>query len=58
MFRELIEEGFRKLVPEGEEEVYRKRVEYEKYVIESTDNVDYFLIQRDEFKLNFKRMVF
>lgn len=48
MFRELIEEGFRKLVPEGEEEKYRKRVEYERYVIESTDNVDYFLIQRDE----------
>ena len=48
MFHELIEEGFRKLVPEGEEEIYRKRVEYEKYVIESTDNVDYFLIQRDE----------
>lgn len=48
MFRELIEDGFRKLVPEGEEEIYRKRVEYEKYVIESTDNVDYFLIQRDE----------
>lgn len=48
MFRQLIEEGFRKLVPEGEEEQYRERVEYEKYVIESTDNVDYFLIQRDE----------
>ena len=48
MFRELIEDGFRKLVPEGEEEKYRKRVEYERYVIESTDNVDYFLIQRDE----------
>lgn len=48
MFRSLIEEGFKKLVPEGEEEEYRKRVEYEKYVIESTDNVDYFLIQRDE----------
>lgn len=48
MFRALIEEGFKKLVPEGEEEVYRKRVEYERYVIESTDNVDYFLIQRDE----------
>ena len=48
MFRELIEEGFKKLVPEGEEEIYRKRVEYERYVIESTDNVDYFLIQRDE----------
>lgn len=48
MFRQLIEEGFRKLVPDGEEEQYRERVEYEKYVIESTDNVDYFLIQRDE----------
>ena len=48
MFRQLIEEGFKKLVPDGEEEQYRERVEYEKYVIESTDNVDYFLIQRDE----------
>lgn len=48
MFHQLIEEGFKKLVPEGEEEKYRQRVEYEKYVIESTDNVDYFLIQRDE----------
>lgn len=48
MFVQLIEEGFKRLVPEGEEEVYRKRVEYEKYVIESTDNVDYFLIQREE----------
>lgn len=48
MFHELIEEGFKKLVPDGKEEIYRERVEYEKYVIESTDNVDYFLIQRDE----------
>lgn len=48
MFRQLIEEGFKKLVPEGEEKRYRERVEYERYVIESTDNVDYFLIQRDE----------
>lgn len=48
MFHQLIEDGFKKLVPEGEEERYRERVEYEKYVIESTDNVDYFLIQRDE----------
>jgi len=48
MFRTLIEEGFKRLVPDGQEEHYRKRVEYEKYVIESTDNVDYFLIQRDE----------
>ena len=48
MFHQLIEEGFKKLVPEGEEEKYRERVEYEKYMIESTDNIDYFLIQRDE----------
>lgn len=48
MFRELIEDGFKKLVPEGEEEKYRERVEYEKYVIESTDNVDYFLITWDQ----------
>lgn len=48
MFHQLIKEGFNRLVPEGEEERYRERVEYEKYVIESTDNVDYFLIQRDE----------
>lgn len=48
MFHQLIEDGFKKLVPEEEEERYRERVEYEKYVIESTDNVDYFLIQRDE----------
>lgn len=48
MFHSLIEDGFKRLVPEGQEEVYRKRVKYEKYVIESTDNVDYFLIQRDE----------
>lgn len=48
MFLQLIEEGFKKLVPEGEEERYRERIEYEKYVVESTDNVDYFLIQREE----------
>ena len=48
MFNELIEDGFRVLVPQGEEDKYRERVEYEKYVIESTDNVDYFLIQREE----------
>jgi DNA polymerase-3 subunit alpha len=48
MFLQLIEEGFKKLVPEGEEEKYRERIEYEKYVVESTDNVDYFLIQREE----------
>lgn len=48
MFHQLIEEGFKKLVPEGEETKYRERVEYEEYVIESTENVDYFLITWDE----------
>lgn len=48
MFHKLIEDGFKKYVPEGEEELYRERLEYEKYVIESTDNIDYILIQRDE----------
>ena len=47
MFIQLLEEGFKKLVPEGQEEVYRKRLEYEKYVLESTNNVDYMLVQYD-----------
>lgn len=48
MFNHLIEEGFRKLVPDGQEELYRERIEYEKYIITSTDNVDYILITWDE----------
>ena len=48
MFNHLIEEGFKKLVPEGQEEIYRERIEYEKYIITSTDNVDYILITWDE----------
>ena len=48
MFNELIEEGFKKLVPKGKEKEYRERLEYEKYVIESTDNVHYYLITWDE----------
>lgn len=48
MFLQLIEEGFDELVPKGQEEIYRERVEYEKYVIESTDNCDYYLITWDE----------
>ena len=48
MFLQLIEEGFEELVPKGQEEIYRERVEYEKYVIESTDNCDYYLITWDE----------
>lgn len=47
MFNQLIEQGFKRLVPKGQEEKYRKRVEYEKYIIESTDNIDYFLVQYD-----------
>lgn len=48
MFNELIEEGFQRLVPKDKEEIYRKQLEYEKYVIESTDNIDYYLIVWDE----------
>ena len=48
MFNTLLEEGFKKLVPEGEEELYRERMEYEKYILTSTDNVDYILITWDE----------
>lgn len=48
MFCQLIEEGFNELVPKGQEEIYRERVEYEKYVIESTDNVEYYLITWDQ----------
>ena len=48
MFNTLLEEGFKKLVPEGEEERYRERMEYEKYILTSTDNVDYILITWDE----------
>lgn len=48
MFNELIEEGFKRLVPKGKENEYRERLEYEKYVIESTDNVDYYLVTWDE----------
>lgn len=48
MFHRLLEEGFKRLVPDGEDAKYRERVEYEKYVLESTDNVDYILITWDE----------
>lgn len=47
MFLSLLEEGFERLVPKGEEEVYRKRLEHEIYILESTDNVDYMLVQYD-----------
>lgn len=47
MFLQLLEEGFKKLVPKSKEEIYRKQLEYEIYVLESTNNVDYMLVQYD-----------
>ena len=47
MFNQLLDEGFERLVPKGQEEQYRKQMEYEKYIIESTNNVDYLLVQYD-----------
>jgi DNA polymerase-3 subunit alpha len=47
MFNHLIEEGLNRLIPEKQREAYRKRAAYEKYIIESTNNVDYLLVQYD-----------
>ncbi|MCE8873667.1 PHP domain-containing protein [Bacteroides ovatus] len=47
MFLSLLEEGFKKLVPAGHKDEYRKRLDYEIYILESTDNVDYLLVQYD-----------
>lgn len=47
MFLTLLKEGFEKLVPKGQEERYRKQLEHEVYVLESTNNVDYMLVQYD-----------
>ncbi|MCY1134011.1 hypothetical protein OWT79_10415 [Bacteroides fragilis] len=47
MFRSLLEAGFKQLVPSHKEEEYRKRLEYEIYILESTNNVDYILVQFD-----------
>lgn len=47
MFNQLLEEGLQRLAPKGRIEEYREQMEYEKYIIESTDNVDYLLVQYD-----------
>ena len=47
MFNQLLEEGLQRLAPKDKLEQYRKQMEYEKYIIESTDNVDYLLVQYD-----------
>lgn len=48
MFMSLLKYGFEKYVPKGEEEIYKKRLDYEVYVILSTDNLDYMMITWDE----------
>lgn len=47
MFLRLLDEGLGQKAPETERERYRERLDEEVYIIESTDNVDYFLVQWD-----------
>lgn len=47
MFHKLLEEALTEKVPESEHEKYKERLREEIYIIESTNNVDYFLIQWD-----------
>ncbi|WP_199343198.1 PHP domain-containing protein [Dysgonomonas sp. GY75] len=47
MFLQLLEEGLNRKIPAEDHDRYRKRLEEEIYIIESTNNVDYFLIQWD-----------
>lgn len=47
MFNQLLQEGLDRLAPKEQYDIYKKRMDYEKYVIESTDNVDYLLVQWD-----------
>ena len=47
MFNQILEDGLQRLAPKNKIGEYRKQMEYEKYIIESTDNVDYLLVQYD-----------
>lgn len=47
MFLSLLEEGLEKKIPRHDHPHYRERLKEEVYIIESTNNVDYFLIQWD-----------
>jgi DNA polymerase-3 subunit alpha len=47
MFLSLLEEGFSRLVPAEKETEYRERLDKEIYILESTDNIDYLLVQYD-----------
>lgn len=47
MFLKLLNEGLDNKIPKSKHKVYRERLDEEIYIIESTDNVDYFLVQWD-----------
>lgn len=47
MFNALLEEGLQRLIPAELQDKYRQQMEYEKYIIESTNNIDYLLVQYD-----------
>ena len=47
MFLRLLDEGLAEKIPEAKHSIYRERLDEEVYIIESTDNVDYFLVQWD-----------
>lgn len=47
MLRQLLEEALARKVPVEARASYRQQLEQELYIVESTDNVDYFLIQWD-----------
>ena len=47
MFLKLLDEGLEVKISKSKHKVYRERLEEEVYIIESTDNVDYFLVQWD-----------
>lgn len=47
MFLRLLDEGLAEKIPENKHQIYRERLDEEVYIIESTDNVDYFLVQWD-----------
>lgn len=47
MFNTLLEEGLQRLIPAELQDKYRQQMEYEKYIIESTNNIDYLLVQYD-----------
>jgi DNA polymerase-3 subunit alpha len=57
MFLRLLNESLYAKIPESEHARYRNRLEEEIYIIESTNNVDYFLIQWDMIKEAHRREI-